>query len=104
MEYQGKSAGTINFRNSSNEEIDLYAGNIGYNVDPLQRGRRFAERSCRLLFPFIRSCGFEQIWITCDPENVASRRTCENLGARFVEIVDLPEGNRQKCRYLLSLI
>jgi tagatose 1,6-diphosphate aldolase len=51
-----------------------------------------------------------ELWITCNPENVASRRTCEFAGAEFVEIVDLPtnidmylEGERQKCRYRLAV-
>jgi tagatose 1,6-diphosphate aldolase len=51
-----------------------------------------------------------ELWITCNPENIASRRTCEAAGADFVEIVDLPsdidmyqEGERQKCRYRLKL-
>jgi len=51
-----------------------------------------------------------EFWITCNPDNAASRRTCELAGAVLVEIVDLPEdidmyqeGERQKCRYRLEL-
>jgi predicted acetyltransferase len=50
------------------------------------------------------------LWITCNPENVASRRTCELVGGELVDIVDLPvdsdmykEGARQKCRYRVKL-
>ena len=50
-----------------------------------------------------------ELWITCNPDNLASRRTCELAGAEFMGIVDLPpdsdmylEGERQKCRYLLA--
>jgi predicted acetyltransferase len=110
MESNGETAGAIRFRDWSNEDVDLYAGNFGYNVDETYRGCGFAERACRLLLPLVRSCGFERVWITCDPENWASRRTCERLGAELVEIIDLPEeidmykdGERQKCRYLLRL-
>jgi tagatose 1,6-diphosphate aldolase len=46
------------------------------------------------------------VWITCNPDNWASRRTCERLGCQLVDIVELPEhidmyqdGERQKCRY-----
>jgi tagatose 1,6-diphosphate aldolase len=106
----GLGVGAIRFRDFSNEDTVLYAGNFGWDVDEFYRGYGFAERACRLLLPFVRSCGHEQIWITCDPENVASRRTCERLGARLVEIVDIPpmhemylDGERQKCRYLLKV-
>jgi predicted acetyltransferase len=50
------------------------------------------------------------VWITCNPENVASRRTCELAGGQLIDIVDLPpetdmfkEGERQKCRYRFAL-
>jgi tagatose 1,6-diphosphate aldolase len=46
----------------------------------------------------------------CRPENSASRRTCEMVGAELADIVDLPEdhnmyqrGYRQVCRYRLTL-
>jgi tagatose 1,6-diphosphate aldolase len=62
-----------------------------------------------LLLPLARSHGLMTIWITCNPDNFASRRTCELAGATLVEIVDLPEdndmyqrGERQKCRYRLD--
>jgi len=52
----------------------------------------------------------DPLWITCDPENVASQRTLELAGAEFVEIVDVPEhciihrkGHPRKCRYRLPL-
>ena len=31
--------------------------------------------------------------ITCQPDNIASARTCEIAGGRFLEIVDIPEDN-----------
>jgi tagatose 1,6-diphosphate aldolase len=51
-----------------------------------------------------------RLWITCNPESLASRRACELVGAKFVEIIDLTEdtelyqrGERQVCRYQLDL-
>ncbi|MBY0506651.1 MAG: GNAT family N-acetyltransferase [Bryobacteraceae bacterium] len=105
-----QTVGGLRFRAGSNDDIVLYAGNLGYNVDPEFRGHRFAERACRLLLPFAVRHGFQHLWITCDPENTASRLTCERLGAELVEIITLPEwldmyqdGERAKCRYRLDL-
>ena len=93
-----------------NPDVALYAGNFGYNVDPEFRGQRLAERACRLLIPFAVRHGFDHLWITCDPDNSASRKTCERLGATLIEVVTLPEdldmyrdGEREKCRYCLVL-
>jgi predicted acetyltransferase len=102
--------GTVSFRAQSHRLLDLYRGQIGYGVDLGYRGRHFAERSVRLLFPFIRRHGFSEIWITCNPDNKASRRTLERLGGTLVEIVKLPEteemfakGDRTKCRFRIGL-
>ncbi len=88
----------------------MYGGHIGFAVLAEHRGHRYAARACRLLFPLARSHGIETLWITCNPDNVASRRTCEIVGGELVEIVDLPEdtnayqkGERQKCRYRFQL-
>jgi predicted acetyltransferase len=88
----------------------MYAGHIGYGVHPLYRGHRYASRSVRLLMPLARRLGLDFLWITCDPENSASRRSLELAGAQFVEIVNVPEdcvihqsGYPQKCRYRLDL-
>jgi predicted acetyltransferase len=102
--------GQLSFRAGHGTWFEKYGGHIGYGVEPSHRGRHFAERAVRLLLPFIRQHGFERVWITCNPDNWPSRRTCERLGAVFVGIVAVPpdhdmyhRGERQKCRYRLEL-
>jgi predicted acetyltransferase len=107
---QDEAIGRIQLRIGNTRHIVMYAGHIGYSVDPEYRGRRYAARGCRLLFPLARRHGLKTLWVTCDPDNMASRRTCELAGATLVEIVDLPEdtdmfrrGERQRCRYRIDL-
>jgi predicted acetyltransferase len=83
---------------------------VGYSVKPEHRGSRYASRAVRLLIPIARQEGLNPLWITCDPENAASRRTCELAGGEFIEIVAVPptciiyrNGHREKCRYRLTL-
>jgi predicted acetyltransferase len=106
----GARAGEIHLRLGNTEDLRMYSGHIGYGVRPQFRGRRFAARALRLLIPLAQRHGFTELWVTCNPENVASRRTCELAGAEFVEIVDLPphiniylEGAQRKCRYRLDI-
>lgn len=106
---EGKVAGRINLRVGNPDRIILYRGHIGYAVNPENRGRRFAARSVKLLLPLAAIHGLNPIWITCNPDNIASRRTCELAGADLVEIIDVPpdeetykRGIFQKCRYRLS--
>ena len=101
--------GRVTLRIGSIDTIVKYAGQVGYSVDPPFRGHRFAERSVRLILPLAHKHGLSGVWITCSPDNVASRITLERLGAQFVEVIDvpddypLPEGAiRKKSRYRIE--
>jgi tagatose 1,6-diphosphate aldolase len=103
-------AGRIELRVGSNRDLEMYAGHVGYSVVPRHRGRHYAERALRLVVPLARRHGLRALWITCNPENVASRRTCERAGAVHVDTVRLPRGHVlrkagdvEKCRYRLDL-
>jgi predicted acetyltransferase len=101
--------GIINLRIGSTPHLELYAGHIGYSVHATYRGHHYAARSVKLLLPLARTFGIDPLWITCDPDNVASRRSLEIAGAEMIEIVDVPEdcgirkygGKARKCRYRL---
>ena len=105
----GNELGHINLRIGSTAHLERYAGHIGYDVIPRFRGHHYAARSVKLMLPLARRHGIDPLWITCDPENGASRRSLEIAGAEFVEIVDVPEecgirkygGKLRKCRYRL---
>lgn len=102
--------GEISLRIGHTMEIVQYAGHIGYRVYPEYRGHHYAARSVRLLKPFARRHQFQELWITCNPQNIASRRTCEHAGAVLVNVVGIPpehdmaqRGTHQVCRYRLDL-
>jgi tagatose 1,6-diphosphate aldolase len=103
-------AGGMGLRIGANKEIELYSGNIGYHVYPPARGHHYAERACRLVLPLAKRHGLTHLWITTNPDNVASRRTCERLGAQLIDTVTVPKdhpfrsrGEAAKCRYLVRL-
>jgi tagatose 1,6-diphosphate aldolase len=102
--------GQVELRVGEGEALRLYAGHVGYRVAEAHRGHRYAARAVRLLLPLARANGLQTLWITANPDNAASRRTCEILGAELVGTVDLPpsselyrRGERRKCRYRLDL-
>jgi len=101
-----RSIGRVSLRIGNNEHLVMYAGHIGYGIQEEYRGNRYAAKACNLIKKVALDHGFQMLWITCNPDNYPSRRTCEILGCELVEIVDLPEdtdmyqaGERQKCRY-----
>jgi predicted acetyltransferase len=103
-------AGTINLRIGSTLDIVRYYGHVGYEVFTRAQGRRYACRACKLLLPLARHHDLDPLWITCNPDNIPSRKTCEGLGARLVDTVPVPRdhplylrGAKEKCRYKLDL-
>lgn len=104
-----EQVGSIDIRIGNNENI-LYGGHIGYEIYEKYRGRYYAARACEILREVAKAHSMRELYITCNPDNIPSRKTCERLGAEMVEIIDLPPdnemyriGERQKCRYLWQL-
>jgi predicted acetyltransferase len=111
MRHPGKKTvlGSIRLRVGSTLKL-RYAGHIGYGVHKRFRGHRYAARSCRLLLPLARAHGLKAAWLTVDPRNIASQRTCEIAGAKYVDTLRLPktnemyaQGDRYKRRYRMAL-
>jgi tagatose 1,6-diphosphate aldolase len=103
-------AGGIGLRIGHTQNLEMYLGQVGYIVHPPARGRHYAARALRLLFPLAKRNGLNPLWITCSPDNIASRRTCESAGGVWIDTVALPtdhglyaKGEREKCRYRFDL-
>lgn len=84
----------------------LTSGHIGYEVDERHRGHGFAARACRLVRVVALDHGVRSVVITCDPTNLASRRTIERIGGELVGEFDVPadhpmyaKGRRRVLRY-----
>jgi tagatose 1,6-diphosphate aldolase len=98
-------AGHINFRIGDTEHVRICVGHVGFRIEESFRGHGYALQACRALAPFVRTI-YPTVLITCDPDNHASRRTIEALGARFLDEVPVPphdphyeRGSRAKRRY-----
>lgn len=86
----GSRVGEVNLRIGYTDGL-YYGGQIGYSVDEPYRGHGYAAKACRLLAPVIRAHGMKKVLITNEYTNIASKRTCEKLGAKFIRKARLPE-------------
>jgi tagatose 1,6-diphosphate aldolase len=101
----GAEVGYINLRVGDTPHVLVCAGHIGYEVLEKFRGHGHAGDACRAIAPFVRTL-YSAVTITCNPENIASIRTIEGLGATFTDVVPVPpddphyqSGARIKRRY-----
>jgi predicted acetyltransferase len=73
-----------------------FGGHIGYDVRPTARRRGHASAMLAAALPISRDLGIDHVLVTCDPDNVGSRRTIEKNGGEFED----QRGN--KLRYWIA--
>jgi predicted acetyltransferase len=73
-----------------------YSGHIGYDVRPSARRRGHATAMLRAALPWCRDLGINPVLVTCDADNIASRKVIENNGGVFEDRRDV------KLRYWIS--
>ena len=107
--FDGAPIGRCDLRFGHNAKTYI-GGNIGYSVDEAYRGHHYAAKACRLLFGLAKRHGFDHLFITCDPENAPSYKTCEAVGGKLLEIAAVPEddelyerGMRKVCVFRFDL-
>lgn len=88
----GNKLGKCDLRIGHNEGL-YYGGNIGYKIYEKYRGKKYSARACKLLFKLAKLHGLEYLYITCNPDNIASKKICEFLQGEFIELVELPLDN-----------
>jgi len=84
----GTDVGHINFRVGDTRHISNCAGHIGFAITEAHRGHGYARLACQALARFVRTI-YDNVLITCNPDNHASRRTIERLGAEFIDEVNV---------------
>lgn len=75
--------GSIRIRHEEIPRVLDRGGLIGYDVAPRARRRGHGTAMLRATMPFVGQLGFQRALITCDPDNVGSRRVMENSGGVF---------------------
>ena len=51
----------------------------------MYRGHHYASEACKLVVDVARYHGMDKLILTCESENIASRKTIERLNAVFIE-------------------
>ena len=76
---------------------------MGYSVRPSERRKGYATLLLKKAKDFLSSFGFEEIVVSCLPENEGSRRTILNNGGRYLETIFFERDEVYLERYAISL-
>ena len=91
MIVNGVEVGRLVLREGSDEER-YYDGHIGYHVYEEYRGHGYAYQACLELR---RILDLDHLIMTCDPVNIASRKTIEKLNCKYIETKTIPNHLRK---------
>jgi predicted acetyltransferase len=83
----GEFCGSIGFRwqNGTSSLPPHVLGHIGFSVVPWKRRRGYATRALALLLPEVKARGLDYVELTCDEDNIASRKVIQTNGGALVE-------------------
>lgn len=80
--------GTVIIRHRLTPALAKEGGHVGYHVVPNHRRRGHATRMLAQAKPICRDLGLTNLLITCDTDNIGSRRVIEGNGGVLERIVD----------------
>jgi predicted acetyltransferase len=80
--------GRLSIRHRLTPALRREGGHIGYDVRPSARRRGHATAMLRAALPLAAALGIERALLTCDADNVASRRVIEANGGRRTRSYD----------------
>ncbi|MDO5037335.1 MAG: GNAT family N-acetyltransferase [Tissierellia bacterium] len=101
-----KFIGQIGIRHQLTPALLQFGGHIGYEVRWSESGKGYGTKMLQMALPFCRSdLGLDRVLITCDEDNLASRRVIEKNGGIFENQVinHLARGRVKTRRYWISL-
>ena len=75
--------GRLSIRHRLTPWLRDYGGHVGYDVRPSARGRGHATAMLQQALPWCLDLGIDPVLVTCDVDNVASRRVIEKAGGQF---------------------
>ena len=94
--------GMIDIRHHINHPIlSTWGGHIGYSVLSSQRGKGYAKEMLRLSLHICKHLGIDKILITCDENNLASRKTILANGGIYEQSISVDGKITQ--RYWINL-
>jgi len=75
--------GRLSIRHRLTQWLRDYGGHVGYDVRPSARRRGHATEMLRQALPWCRKLRIDPALVTCDLDNVASRKVIERAGGKF---------------------
>jgi len=95
----GALIGIVRIRHHLSESLRIEGGHIGYDISPPFRNQGYGHKLLDLALEKALEIGIEQAMITCDSDNLPSRKIIERRGAVFDGESISPHSGKTVLRY-----
>jgi predicted acetyltransferase len=95
--------GLLSVRLEMNDFIKRVAGNIGYQIRPSRRRCGYGKMILQLGLQKAKELGIPRALVTCDEDNIGSRKVIEYNGGHFENAVEVDGSPVKKLRYWIEL-
>lgn len=104
LAYDGNHlVGMIQLRHSLNDYLLQFGGHIGYSVRPSERRKGYASQMLQLCLGKARELDLKRVLITCDEDNIGSRRVIEKAGGKLENVVIEKDSDKRTLRFWITL-
>jgi len=80
---QEEFIGKVNVRHQLTEKLKQIGGHIGYDIRPSKRGLGYGNNILRLVLSEAKKIGMKRVLLTCNINNLLSKKVIENNGGVF---------------------
>lgn len=95
--------GLLSIRHEFNDFLLRVGGNIGYQIRPSKRRQGYGKEILRLGLLKARELGIPRALVTCDENNIGSKKVIEYNGGIFENAVNVEGSLVKKLRYWIEL-
>jgi predicted acetyltransferase len=81
--------GRVSIRHELDERLLRQGGHIGYEIRPSKRKRGYGTAILRLGLEKAREMGLLRVLVTCDEDNIGSRKIIEHNGGKLENSVEI---------------
>lgn len=101
----GEFIGRLELRHELNAHLLEIGGHIGYSIRPGRRGEGYGNEILELGLEKACELGMKRVLLTCDPDNIPSKKIIEKNGGEYENRVDVErEGiEYHKLRYWIDV-
>src|SRR3990167_5078160 len=98
----GEYIGHVRIRQRLTEHLLQIGGHIGYDIRPSKRGKGYGNKILALGLQKAKEMGIERVRITCDVDNILSRKMIERNRGILENEIPNPETDVNKARFWIE--